>query len=353
MDCHANIGSEAKFSVVATGTKPFKYQWYMNDTPIPGKTESEFLIPQIEAVHNMAKIWVHVSNPFDDIKSHEATLRVSDAPATPRAGDFRFKHLNAYPMGLAAGNIETFLSAEENKTTSSLTLNGRFGTPLPISRGLNLESETFRFTWPYYAPTVPGSTPQINTSYFSGEYDAFEAYLEARLKDENSIITSMECVKNGCFAFSLIQSPDINKFKAHYQAVAVSDFTKHVQTESGEGRLITAFAYKDGQVHSVSYTWKGDLRQHEMVVSEPLGQAALITKIMQLAKDGYIITALGGDAKAGYQVIGTRIESDQHGSRPTELVNTREDLKALLLRGFTVMAALGSEDDEPIWICQQ
>ncbi len=353
MDCRDSIGSQAKFSVSANGTRPINYQWYMNDTPVQGATQAEFTIDRLEVVHHLAKVWVQVSNSFGTLDSKKATIYLMDAPASPKSGDLRFKRLNAYPSGLVAGNLETFLSAAEDKPTSSLALNGRLGTPLPIACGTNLDSESVRFAWPYYAPALPASPQKLNTSYFSGEYSKFEAYLQARLEDVNSLITSMECVKNGCFAFSTLQSPDAKKFKANYQVVEAEAFAKHVQTEAQDGRVVTAFAYKEGQIHCVAYGWDFDLRQHDVIVSDPLGRNALISKIKELAKDGYIITALGGDAKSRYQVVGTRIE-DLSLPRPTEIVNSAEELKALLLRGYTVMAALaGAPDEEPVWICQQ
>lgn len=72
-------GATANFSVTATGTAPFTYQWRRNGTPIPGATASSISLPGIQT--SSSGIYsVVVTNAFGSATSNGAALVVNAAP---------------------------------------------------------------------------------------------------------------------------------------------------------------------------------------------------------------------------------------------------------------------------------
>jgi uncharacterized delta-60 repeat protein len=64
-----------QLSVVATGTPPPTYQWMFDRTPIPGATNSAFVLPSLSTT-NAGQYSVIVSNSFGSLETTPATLTV-------------------------------------------------------------------------------------------------------------------------------------------------------------------------------------------------------------------------------------------------------------------------------------
>lgn len=80
----------AEFSVAASGTAPLFFQWRFNGVDIPGATNNDFALPQVQA-ENIGNYSVLVSNAAGSVISAAATLTLLDSPylssvqATPGA----------------------------------------------------------------------------------------------------------------------------------------------------------------------------------------------------------------------------------------------------------------------------
>jgi hypothetical protein len=74
-------GQTAGFSVAATGTGPFSYQWFKNTTAISGATSSFYTTPATASSDSGALFHVIVTNSVGSVTSASATLTVSSAPA--------------------------------------------------------------------------------------------------------------------------------------------------------------------------------------------------------------------------------------------------------------------------------
>jgi M6 family metalloprotease-like protein len=74
-------GTPAGFSVVAGGTPPLAYQWRFNGTPIPGATQSAYLIAS-PGTGNNGKFSVTISNAYGTTNSVEAALGVVPVAGT-------------------------------------------------------------------------------------------------------------------------------------------------------------------------------------------------------------------------------------------------------------------------------
>ena len=74
-------GQTASFSVTATGTAPFAYQWHKNGLTINGATSPTYSTPATTSADNGAQLDVAVSNTAGSVNSQAATLMVTAATA--------------------------------------------------------------------------------------------------------------------------------------------------------------------------------------------------------------------------------------------------------------------------------
>ena len=70
------VGQKATFFVLASGTG-LTYQWYLNDTPIGGATDSVYVTPTTTLAHNGEQFYVIVSNISGKDTSKTAILYVT------------------------------------------------------------------------------------------------------------------------------------------------------------------------------------------------------------------------------------------------------------------------------------
>ena len=78
------VGQTATFSVTATGTGPFTYQWFENGTAIPGATSNTYTTSATAAGQSGSVFTVVVTNAQGSVTSGPATLTVQ-SPAAPQA----------------------------------------------------------------------------------------------------------------------------------------------------------------------------------------------------------------------------------------------------------------------------
>jgi beta-galactosidase len=71
------VGKTPKFTVTATGTKPFTYQWRKNGGNIAGATKVSYTTPPTTLADNGALFSVIVTNSVGSVTSNNATLTVN------------------------------------------------------------------------------------------------------------------------------------------------------------------------------------------------------------------------------------------------------------------------------------
>lgn len=94
-----NAGSAATFSVVATGTAPLTYLWYLNTGAIATATSTSYSIPATQTA-NAGNYTVVVSNGYGNTTSNAAKLTVIPAAAVTYTYDADGRLVQAkYPTG--------------------------------------------------------------------------------------------------------------------------------------------------------------------------------------------------------------------------------------------------------------
>jgi hypothetical protein len=76
-------GQTATFSVAASGTQPFTYQWQKNGAAISGAVSSSYTTPAATSADNGSTFLVVVTNSAGSISSAPATLTVNPDPVAP------------------------------------------------------------------------------------------------------------------------------------------------------------------------------------------------------------------------------------------------------------------------------
>jgi hypothetical protein len=126
-------GESAVFSVVASGTAPFSYQWRRNGADIAGATAATYITPPVTAADNGASFSVVVSNVGGSATSAAATLTVGADDTEQKLALLRLLSLagslleaGAAPLELVGDDMKSLPSAAVCPGGGSVsgTLNG-------------------------------------------------------------------------------------------------------------------------------------------------------------------------------------------------------------------------------------
>jgi hypothetical protein len=77
------VGATATFKVVAAGSAPLTYQWYLGSTAISGATAASYTTPAATAAQSGSSYHVKVSNASGSVTSNNATLTVTASATAP------------------------------------------------------------------------------------------------------------------------------------------------------------------------------------------------------------------------------------------------------------------------------
>ncbi len=118
----ANPGAPVTFSVTATGTGPFAYQWRRDGVNIPGASSASLTIASVQA-SDAGSYDVQVTNPTGSVVSDGATLSVN-APVS----------IGAQPMGVTVNQGAAFSLSVAATGTGPITYQWRKGG-VPLAGG--------------------------------------------------------------------------------------------------------------------------------------------------------------------------------------------------------------------------
>ena len=301
------VGQTALFTVEASGTPPLRYQWSKNGTVISGANSSSYTTPAVGAADSGSSFTAAVSNDEGSVTSSTALLTVG--PRTPRAGDWRFQGIDL-PAGTLA--VATNIVSFQTDTFSNL-----LGTPFEVGLqpGFNCGSSSpLTCAWTFFGFSAPSGTAWPATIYKSDTLDNLDADLNA-MDTGNIVITSLDLEPIAqVFAVSSLQTSAAGGFQYASQTVLPAQIQTVAMQEGAKSRVVTALSFDAaGNVHVVSYGWQGDtttVYETSVVTSTATDSATITAEITNLANQGYIITAMGGDPTNGLVLIGTRVQGD-------------------------------------------
>jgi hypothetical protein len=132
------VGQPAVFSVTATGTGPFAYQWQKNSANITGATSSAYTTPATVSGDTGATFRVAVTNSAGTAMSNPATLIVDPAPVAPSittqpAGQTVTAGQTAAFSVVAAGTAPLTYQWQKNNANISGATSASYTTPATVS----------------------------------------------------------------------------------------------------------------------------------------------------------------------------------------------------------------------------
>jgi len=160
------VGQPANFSVTATGTGPFTYQWQKNNANITGATSSSYTTPATVSGDNGATFRVVVTNSAGNATSGSATLTVTPAAVGPSittqpANQTVTVGQAATFSVVAAGTAPLTYQWQKNNANISLATAASYTTPPTVS-GDNAATFRVIVTNPVTSITSTSATLTVN-----------------------------------------------------------------------------------------------------------------------------------------------------------------------------------------------
>ena len=129
-----NPGATATFSVTATGTAPFSYQWKKNGTDIPNATGNSYTTPAASSANNNESFTVVVTNIHGSATSNAAILSVNEPAAitTQPTAQTAYTSLTATFSVTATGTAPLIYQWKKNGTDISGATASTYTTPATV-----------------------------------------------------------------------------------------------------------------------------------------------------------------------------------------------------------------------------
>lgn len=316
----ARLGETATFVADAQGTPPLSYQWSKNGTVIPGANAASYTTPPVSAADNGSTFTVTISNAAGSITSSPALLTVG--PRAPQTGDWRFQG-----MDLIASTIFS--------VTNLFGLGAQFGlnylgTPLSVGVAPGICGGVIpdNCSWGYTLFNLPYSSSGapvggITSWYESDSFENLESDIDTVCGAGNYVVTAIDLEPaNDIFAVSALQTTAGGKFHASCQWVAPNNVQSLISQSGQQSQVVTAVTFNAGQVLVVSEGWQSDTTTLFEAKAVFATADSFISEAMNLAGEGYIVTALGADPADGVLLVGTRVQGDTI-PRPISITGTQ------------------------------
>jgi hypothetical protein len=312
------LGEGATFAVNVQGTPPLTYQWSKNNTAIAGATAASYSTPPVSAGDSGSSFTVTISNAAGSITSTPALLTVG--PRAPQTGDWRFQGMDLIAgCGPPSAPGCSTLHAITNLFGLGAQLGLNYlGTPLTVGAAPGMCGGVIPYncSWGYALFNLPYSSSGalvggITSWYESDSFENLEHDIDAACGAGNNVITAIDLEPaNDIFAASSLQTITGGTFNASCQWIAPQNVQTLVSQLGQQSQVVTAVTFYAGQVLVVSEAWQSDTATLFEAKAVFATADSFTSEAMNLAGEGYIITALGADPTDGVLLIGTRVQGD-------------------------------------------
>jgi len=313
------IGETATFTVVVTGTAPLSYQWSENGVVIPGAISASYTTPAVAlgagGSTSVGTFQVTISNPIDSITSNAVTLTAG--PRGPKAGDLRYllyqqvDQPGLFGPGASGAGVVTAGSSGY----ISNWYDNAVGSPLGLGSSYLCGDNDCGWTYEYQL--FPSSLTGLDMYYRTGDYSTYLSDLES-FSAPSVVFTSLDLEPaEGVYAVSWVQTTKAGGFDPRQDPIISPglDQQTQIQTQAAldgkESRVITAASIDtSGNAILFSYGWQSDTTTMYETQTTVVPVSQVLTAATNLARDGYIISAFGGNDTNGYILIGIRVQGD-------------------------------------------
>jgi hypothetical protein len=347
------IGQSATFNVVATGTS-IRYQWSKNGVAIPGATAASYNTPLAMAADDGESFSVTVANSLGSASSSNAVLSVG--ARAPQPGDLRFQQVAAPSTvaGLGAGGIHSDVNGGLGQFFDNAV-----GTPLTLGTGVCGPGvgNPLNCFWFFLTFSLPTGVSGLKTNYegFNSDVSPVNSKLSSIMNGRN-VFTSLDLqLDNKTYAASWIESASASGFQYFQQTAALDQFQAVATLLGQQSRVITAVSFDSaGDVYFVNYGWASDVATPYEVKVTTATASTVSSVATNLANEGYIITALGGNSTKGFLMVGTRVQGDSL-ARPVMVVTPTSgpDLNLLFQSGDAIVGLILNADFSNTYIGEQ
>jgi hypothetical protein len=342
------LNQTATFTVsVSGGVAPLHYQWTKDGAPIGGATSDSYVTSAVGLSDNNEMFVVTVTDSDGKVISNPATLTIG--PRSPAPADLRFQQVAAPSTinGYGAATGESILISR-----LGFGIDPGIGTPLPLGPATCVEDPS---------PSIPGSCawvvsvfplpsgPDVSTNYFGNFLNYFDFDTGGNqplqpITEPNTVVTSLHIASPAnFFGIAFMTTKQTTGFQMEQHNVATSALQENATEEGLRSRVITAITYNAGQVEYYSYGWTNDpatIYEAKVTVAsfDTVPAAA-----SDLAAQGYIITAFGGNTTDGFLLVGTRVQGDSL-PRLIRIVPLGQQTTQLWQPGYAIVAVLQNPD---------
>jgi hypothetical protein len=319
------IGETATFSVAATGTGPLSYQWSENGIAILGANEATYTTPSVALGEDgstlIGSYQVVVSNLSSYVASSSATLTAG--PRSPKAGDLRYLLFQQVTLpGLSEyGGESTIITAYNDNHGLGVGITNGIGTPLYLGSSFACGGGPGGLcSWYFTEYGLPPPMTGISMYYTSGGYSSFISDMQSNdpwmgtdpVDSPNNVITSLDLEPaTGVYAASFVSTEQAGGFDYRLEVVPPSQLQATAAADGAASRIITAASFDaSGNANLISYGWAGDISTEYETQTYLVTPSEIASKAINLAGDGYFISAFGGNDTLGYILVGMRVQGD-------------------------------------------
>ena len=186
--------------------------------------------------------------------------------------------------------------------------------------------------------------------YQAGYYTYFTSDFQA-IPTGNCVVNSLQLEQShNAYGLSWICSDQVSGFNLSSNTILPSSFQTAASQEGAQGKVITALTFDAGNLTYLSYGWQSDSSTVYEVDVEPATFDTFETVAANLASNGYILTAIGGEVTDGLLLVGTRVKGETTARSMRFFSYANPSPITLNTQGYAIVGLVNTPTGDTIWI---